>query len=85
VLNHWPPGNLSESLARKTGRLKSRGDDGENRRCSQRKRKARDRHRVHGEFYHIGLRRLGYPQITQITQITFSGFSFGFSFFVFRF
>jgi hypothetical protein len=54
MLDHRTAGDVRERFARETGRVKPRGDDGKDRRFSQRKREARDRNSRHGEFYHSG-------------------------------
>ena len=52
VLDHRPAGDVGENFSGETGRLEPRGDDGEDRRFSQRKWQTLDRIGVHVESYH---------------------------------
>ena len=56
VLDHRLAGDVRENFSGETGGVEPRGDDGEDRRFSQRKWQTLDRIGVHDESYHRVLR-----------------------------
>lgn len=58
VLDHRAAGDRGKNFSGETGRLEPRGDDGEDRRFSQRKWQTLDRTGVHDESYHSEIARM---------------------------